>query len=94
LFVIALVLAYAQAPAAAAKPDVTITQRKLDVMSDACGAPRKWLTHMGGNEVRFRPSRNGSLKRVDCVLNKMQSSRLPMTLGFVGNEAPANETDH
>ncbi len=56
-------------------------------MTDVCRAPRGWLRHKGGNEVRFLPDPDAEYDKVDCVLKQLRESRIPMNLGFVGNEA-------
>jgi hypothetical protein len=63
-----------------------VTQAQLNKLSDGCKAPRAWLRSKGDNEVRFRPSPNAKYQTVDCVLNRMKRSKLPMKLGFIGNE--------
>jgi len=72
-------------------PKVEVSQSSLDAMSDACGAPRKWLTHQGGDEIRFSPSRRAKFEKVDCVLKRLRESMMPMKLGFVGNEQVPEE---
>ncbi|MFV0625140.1 hypothetical protein ACBY01_14170 [Sphingomonas sp. ac-8] len=63
------------------------SQKLLDRLTDACRAPNRWLVHGGGEEVRFRPDPDAEYDKVDCVLQQLKESRLPMNLGFVGNEA-------
>jgi hypothetical protein len=63
-----------------------VTQSQLNKLSDVCKAPRAWLRSLGHGEVRFRPSKNAKYRTVDCVLNQMKRSKLPMKLGFIGNE--------
>ncbi|RJF91335.1 hypothetical protein [Sphingomonas cavernae] len=75
------------APPVATKSAETITQSQLDAMSDACRAPRKWLKHLNGDEVRFRPAKRAKYEQVDCVLRHLKDSMAPMSFGFVGNEA-------
>ena len=68
---------------ATAKP----SQQLLNRMTDACRAPNRWLRHQGGNEIRFFPDPDAEYDKVDCVLKQLRESRIPMNLGFVGNEA-------
>jgi hypothetical protein len=75
-----------QAATQRAPSQVEMSQAQLNVMTDACKAPRKWLRHMGGDEVRFEPSPTGKYKTVNCVLKRLRASMAPMKLGFIGNE--------
>jgi len=94
LFALALLFAV-QAGASVGSTDAgAVTQAKLDRMTQRCNAPRSWLKHLGGNRVHVRPSCGESFKQIDCVLSQLKNSGLPMDLGFVGNEAPANGLDH
>lgn len=82
-----IVLAFAiQLAVQEPRSEVAVSQSKLDVMSDACHAPREWLRHEGGDAVRFMQSRTANYKKVECVFQQMRSSLLSMNLGFVGNE--------
>jgi len=63
-----------------------ITQTKLDKLSDACKAPRAWLRSIGHDEVTFMPPMNARHRTANCVLNQIKRSKLPMKLGFIGNE--------
>lgn len=80
-----------QLAAQGASPKIEVSQVKLDAMSDACGAPRKWLKHRGGDTVQFQPSQNAKFEKVDCVLKQLRMSLIPMKLGFVGNEQAPEE---
>jgi hypothetical protein len=71
----------------------SVTQAKLDAMSDACRAPRTWLKHRGGEEVQFQPSPDAKYETVDCVLGKLKESLLPLKMGFVGNERYGDEQE-
>jgi hypothetical protein len=71
---------------AIAKSRVDLNQSQLNIMSDACKAPRQWLVHLGGEAIRFRPSPNAKYKRIDCVLKRLRASMAPKKLGFIGNE--------
>ncbi len=82
MLLIALAL---QAAATPVKPGAVMTQQKLNLLSDRCGAPRKWLRRGRGEEIRFQPSRNGEFAKVDCVLTQLRASLVPMKQGFVGN---------
>ncbi len=86
-----LFLAFALQTAVLKTPKVEVTQAKLDVMSDACRAPRKWLKHLGGEEIAFQPSPRAKFDKVDCLLKQLRESMIPMKLGFVGNEQVPEE---
>ncbi|MBB3910448.1 hypothetical protein [Sphingomonas desiccabilis] len=79
-----LQVAFSSAPQAGG---AALSQKQLDAMTDVCRAPRGWLRHKGGNEVRFLPDPDAEYDKVDCVLKQLRESRIPMNLGFVGNEA-------
>ncbi|UZK66819.1 hypothetical protein [Sphingomonas sp. M1-B02] len=68
------------------KPQPEISQARLDEMSVACRTPRKWLKHLAGEQVQFRPSPKARYEQVDCLLKQLRESAVPMKLGFVGNE--------
>ena len=70
---------------AIAKSRVDLNQSQLNIMSDACKAPRQWLL-LGGEAIRFRPSPNAKYKRIDSVLKRLRVSMAPKKLGFIGNE--------
>jgi hypothetical protein len=67
-------------------PVANLTQSQLHVMTDACKEPRQWLSHLGGDEVRFRPSPTAKYEKVDCVLKRLRARIAPTKLGFIGNE--------
>ena len=68
-------------------------QGQLREIAERCGLPARalWLNRAG--HVRLRPSPDTRYEIVDCVLVKLReggfADRMPM--GFVGNEAPAEE---
>ena len=62
------------------------TQAKLDIISDACRTPRKWLRHLGGDEVQIKPAKTAKYEQVDCVLAKLKATDISMKFGFIGNE--------
>ncbi|WP_161626369.1 class II D-tagatose-bisphosphate aldolase, non-catalytic subunit [Sphingobium ummariense] len=64
-----------------------VSQAMLDHFSADCGTPKKWLRHRGANTVQFQPSRRARYAQVDCLLQHLKDSKVPMNLGFVGNEA-------
>ena len=89
-----LALLQASAPASPSNPVAGLSQAKLDVMSNACRAPRSWLTQLGGDQVRFQPSPDGKYAKVACVLKRLRKSTYPMKLGFIGNEAATTDDSH
>ncbi|QZH74751.1 MAG: hypothetical protein JY451_13995 [Erythrobacter sp.] len=69
------------------------TQAELDAMSDACSAPREWLS-LEGSELRFIPimeeefasgANPPDYETAACVLTQIRQSGLTK-FGFVGNE--------
>jgi hypothetical protein len=94
--VIAALLAIAQATVTPTpiKPVGALSQAQFDAFSDACRAPRKWLRHLGGDEVRFKPSRRANYDKVACVLQRLRESPGAMSFGFIGNEALPSKDDH
>ena len=63
-----------------------VSQSLLDVATDACHAPRKWLKHMSGDEVQFAPSPDAEYDKIYCVLKRLDAIAAPVKLGFIGNE--------
>lgn len=59
---------------------------QLEKIAATCGLPGT-LKLAGTGDVRFRPSPNAEYERVDCVLNALKKTDIPMKMGFVGNEA-------
>ncbi|MCC2975864.1 hypothetical protein LK533_04130 [Sphingomonas sp. PL-96] len=86
--VAALLLLHVAVSSAPQTGQAALSQKQLDGMTDACRAPRGWLRHKGGDEIRFLPDPDAEYDKVDCVLKQLRESRIPMKLGFIGNEAP------
>jgi hypothetical protein len=58
---------------------------QLERIATDCGLPGT-LKPVGTEDVRFRPSPSAKYERVDCVLNALKKTDMPMKMGFVGNE--------
>ena len=58
---------------------------RLEKIAATCGLPGT-LRLVGPEDVRFRPSPSAKYERVDCVLNALRKTGLPMKTGFVANE--------
>jgi hypothetical protein len=80
-----------QAAGQDARSPIQISQAKLDAMSATCRTPRKWLKHLGGEQVQFQPSPKARYEQVDCLLKQLRESIVPMKLGFIGNEQAPEE---
>ena len=63
------------------------TQTVLDQIADRCGMPREVWKLLGENQVTLQPRADAPYEGVDCLLSELQKSKLPVRLGFVGNEA-------
>jgi hypothetical protein len=59
---------------------------RLEKIAATCGLPGT-LKLVGTEDVRFRPSPSAKYERVDCVLNALKKTDIPIKMGFVGNEA-------
>ena len=62
-------------------------QAVLDKIADKCGLPRSVFTLTGDDELTLQPESTSAYSSVDCALSEIKKSKLPLKLGFVGNEA-------
>jgi hypothetical protein len=85
--ILALITQSAEPSIGAEPKQEVVTQAMLDEMSARCRTPKRWLKHRGGDLVQFQPSRRAKYEQVDCVLQHLKDSLVPMNFGFVGNEA-------
>jgi hypothetical protein len=79
-------------PVANPSPD-TLQQRQeiLDRIADDCGMPHSSWNLLDKDHLTLRPEPNTPYEKVDCLLRGLDKSKLPVSLGFVGNEAyPGN----
>ena len=63
------------------------TQAVLDRIADRCRMPREVWKLRSEHQVTLQPSPDAPYEGVDCLLRELQKSKLPVRLGFVGNEA-------
>ena len=49
--------------------------------------PREVWKLERADQVTLQPEPDASYEKVDCLLSRFQESKLPVSLGFVGNEA-------
>lgn len=80
-----MLLACQQGPAASATTQATY-RAALDKIADTCGVPRSSWTLIGKNEVSLSFPPGEPYAKADCLLREFQSLRLPLKLGFIGNE--------
>jgi len=59
----------------------------LDKIADECGLLRSAFDLRGDDELHFKPDPDARYESVDCGLQKINASKIPFRLGFVGNEA-------
>jgi hypothetical protein len=79
-----------QAAAQQAAPTISVVQRTLDAITDACHAPRSWLTHRGGNEVVLSASPDADYNMLSCVIDRLQKSTMPVSLSVLGNASASD----
>ena len=63
----------------------------LDKIADTCGVPRSSWTLIDENHVTLSFPPGEPFEKADCLIRKFNSSKLPLKLGFIGNEAYENE---
>jgi hypothetical protein len=61
-------------------------QAALDQIADKCGLARSTFKLVGDDELHVKPDPNERYERVDCALSELRRARLPVKMGFVGNE--------
>ncbi|WP_375421840.1 hypothetical protein [uncultured Sphingomonas sp.] len=67
-----------------------MSQARLDLMADACRAPRKWL-ELRGRETVFRADPDADYAKIECVLKKMSGAVDASNLAIVGNAEVSEE---
>ena len=92
---LALAMQVAAPPSAArpihAKPQSSdLTQKDLDSMADACGAPRAWLK-LRPQDVLLDAGPNADFAKVQCVLRKVYPVLGNRNLAFLGNAAVSED---
>jgi hypothetical protein len=60
----------------------------LNQIADRCGMPRSVWKLEGCDQVTIKLPPNSEYERVDCLLNEFHKAKLPLRLGFLGNEQP------
>lgn len=63
-----------------------LAQSQFDAIADKCGFPRSALKLRGKDELQFQPPQDAKYEAVDCALIELKAIRIPMNMGFVGNE--------
>ncbi|MDO7833777.1 hypothetical protein Q4610_01845 [Sphingobium sp. HBC34] len=63
-----------------------LAQSQFDAIADKCGLPRSALKLHGKDELQFQPPQDAKYEAVDCTLTELKAIKLPMKMGFVGNE--------
>jgi hypothetical protein len=63
----------------------------LDRIADKCGLARSTFKLVGENELHIQPSPDAEYKSLDCALGELRKAKLPVKMGFVGNEYYSNE---
>ena len=67
-------------------------QAVIDRIADECGLPRATFELLG-DELHIKPDPNEAYPKIDCALQRIEDSKIPFKLGFVGNEAyPGNRS--
>jgi hypothetical protein len=61
-------------------------QAALDRIADKCGVARSTFKLVGDDELHIKPDPTEKYERVDCALSGLRVARLPVKMGFVGNE--------
>jgi hypothetical protein len=75
-----------QKPAAQEKPSRDPIQRVLDQIAKKCGLPPSTFKRIGKDELTLQLSPDARYESVDCALTELNKAKLPLKLGFVGNE--------
>jgi hypothetical protein len=68
----------------ASKADV---RSQLDTIARECRLPPSVFELRSPDDLHFRPAPDARYEDVDCALTALKKARLPLKVGFVGNEA-------
>ena len=66
-------------------------QQALNRIADQCRLARATFELIGDDELHVKPEPTARYQSVDCALQKLKESKLPVKMGFVGNEIYAPE---
>src|SRR5207253_5717653 len=61
-------------------------QTVLNGIADKCGLDRSTFKLIGDDELHVQPRPNAHYESVDCALSELRNAKLPVKMGFVGNE--------
>lgn len=60
---------------------------QLDAIATQCGLSPSVFELRLPDDLHFRPSPDAKYEDVDCAIKALQKAKLPLKVGFVGNEA-------
>jgi len=63
----------------------------VEAIAGRCNLPAGTLKLIGPDELRFQPPSDAKYESIVCALTELKKLKIPMKMGFVGNEAIAPE---